>query len=64
MTRLEYLAALRTLGWTVRGLARLLDLPPSTVQSWTRPGCRVPPNVAAWLERRLQAMRDDPPPKA
>ena len=54
---------LATLGWTIRGLAKLLNRPPGTVQNWTRTGYRVPDDVAAWLERRVQALRDDPPPR-
>lgn len=59
--------ALATLGWTTGGLARFLGRHPDAVRNWIRPtGYRVPPDVAAWLLRRValheQAMRDDPPP--
>lgn len=61
-------ATLRTLGWTIRGLARVLGRPEGTVSNWTRPGYKVPADVAAWLARRVAAheamMRDDPPPQA
>lgn len=62
MTPATLRQTLATLGWTIRGLARLLDRPPPTVQNWLRPGYRVPDDVAAWLERRAQSLRDDPPP--
>lgn len=67
MTPATYLATLARLGWTAAGLARQLGRSPNTVGNWTRPGYRVPDDVAAWLERRLAAherlMRDDPPPR-
>ena len=66
MTPADYLATLARLGWTPAGLARQLGRSPNTVANWTRPDYRVPDDVAAWLERRLDAherlMRDDPPP--
>lgn len=66
MTAAEFRATLRTLGWTVRGLARMLGRAESTVSNWSRPGYRVPDDVAAWLDLRLadhEAMlRHDPPP--
>ena len=66
MTPTSYLATLARLGWTPAGLARQIGRSGNTVANWTRPGYRVPDDVAAWLERRLAAherwMRDDPPP--
>lgn len=68
MTPTEFRAALTTLGWTIRGLARLLARSEGTVGNWTRPGYSVPADVAAWLQRRLRAhqrmLEDDPPPVA
>lgn len=68
MTPATFRATLATLGWTIRGLARVLGRSEGTVTNWTRPGYSVPPPVAAWLQRRVQAhqrmMRDDPPPGA
>lgn len=66
MTRTELLATLQTLGWTTGSLARLLGCSHDRVRNWTRATYRVPPDVAAWLERRVadhqRMMRDDPPP--
>lgn len=66
MTPAKLKAALATLGWTTGGLARFLGCSHDRVRNWIRPDYRVPPDVAAWLERRValheQAMRDDPPP--
>jgi hypothetical protein len=59
-------STLATLGWSMHQLAAMLGRPVGTVKNWTRPGYRVPPDVDAWLARRLdnhhRAMRDDPPP--
>ena len=62
MTPAAFRAALATLGWTLRGLARVLGRNPDTVRNWVRPGYRVPDDVAAWLNRRLAAHKADPPP--
>lgn len=63
MTRPDFLATVAALGWTIRGLARVLGRPEGTVTNWTRPGYAVPDDVAAWLQRRLDAHRADPPPR-
>lgn len=66
MTPTDLRATLATLGWTIRGLARVLGRPEGSVTNWTRPGYSVPPDVAGWLARREAAhrkmLRDDPPP--
>jgi hypothetical protein len=68
MTPTDFRAALGTLGWSIRGLARMLGRPEGSVTNWTKPEYRVPPDVAAWLQRRVvaheRAMQDDPPPCA
>ena len=68
MTPTTFRQTLATLGWTIRGLARVLGRSEGTVTNWTRPGYSVPADVAAWLQRRVEAhqcmMRDDPPPGA
>lgn len=57
---------LDALGWSVLELARQIGWSPDRVRNWTRTGYRPPPDVAAWLERRLadreRVLRDDPPP--
>jgi len=67
MTPTEFRTTLATLGWTIRGLARMLRRPEGTVTNWTKPQYSVPDDVAAWLGRRLathqRMMRDDPPPQ-
>lgn len=69
MTPATFRATLATLGWTTGGLARFLGCSHDRVRNWIRPrGYTVPPDVAAWLLRRValheQAMRDDPPPES
>ena len=62
MTRPDLIATLATLGWTVRGLARLLGRSEETVGSWGKPGRAVPQDVAKWLDRRVASLKADPPP--
>jgi hypothetical protein len=67
MTPATLAATLDELHWTTGDLAALLGCHRDRVRNWIRPtGYAVPPDVAAWLERRLdahrQAMRDDPAP--
>ena len=62
MTPAEFRATLAALGWTVRGLARVLGRPENTVGNWGRPSYSVPADVAEWLARRLACLRADPPP--
>lgn len=64
MTPAAYRAALDALGMSASRLAGLLARPRNTVIAWGDPKRGGPPaDVARWLERRLAAMRRDPPPK-
>jgi hypothetical protein len=67
MTPATLAATLAELHWTTGDLTALLGCHRDRVRNWIRPtGYAVPADVAAWLERRLdahrQAMRDDPAP--
>lgn len=68
MTPATLAATLAELHWTVGDLAKMLGCSRDRTRNWTRDDrpYRVPPDVAAWLLRRLdahrQAMRDDPAP--
>lgn len=62
MTPTQRRHCLETLGWSQRGLAAQLGWDEGTVRRWMRDGGDAPPEVDAWLERRAQAMADDPPP--
>jgi hypothetical protein len=57
--RRECLALLR---WTQRGLAAVIGWDEGTVRRWLRHDGEAPAEIDAWLERRAQAMADDPPP--
>ena len=67
MTPATFRQTLEALGWTTGGLARFLGCSHDRVRNWLRPAYRVPPDVAAWLQRRVAAhermMRADPPPR-
>ena len=67
MTPTAIRAALETLGWSTRHLARVLHLPPTTPSNWTAGRYAIPSAIAEWLQRRAdaakQATRDDPPPR-
>lgn len=57
----ECLALLR---WSQRGLADALGMDEARVRKWARGVGNVPADIAAWLDRRADAMASDPPPQA
>lgn len=54
MSKTELRAAMRALHLTVRGLAQLVEVSPSTVTRWRKGTRRVPGGVARYLELRLR----------
>jgi hypothetical protein len=65
MTPTAYRAALSALGMSASSFAAMLGRPRNTVIAWGDPKRGGPPDdVAKWLERRLAALRRDPPPTA
>jgi hypothetical protein len=66
MTRDEYRACLRTLGWSARELARQLDRKPYTVGNWFL-RYDAPKDVCVWLRRAMahyvEFRYHNPPPK-
>lgn len=66
MTPTQRRACLDALGWSQRGLARILGRHERDVRRWFVDSgfghWAVPPDIDAWLNRRAAAMRDDPPP--
>jgi plasmid maintenance system antidote protein VapI len=55
---------LALLQWSQRGLAGALGRDERQVRRWATGRYEVPPETAAWLERRARAMQTDPPPIA
>lgn len=53
---------LAALGWTQRGLARLLERQEGTVRQWARAAVQIPDDVAGWLEIRAKHAERHPPP--
>ena len=53
---------LTLLRWSQRGLAEALGMDERQVRRWALGAADVPERVAAWLERRAEAMEADPPP--
>jgi DNA-binding transcriptional regulator YdaS (Cro superfamily) len=55
--------SLALLGWTQRGLARLLGRQEGTVRQWARGAVTIPADVAAWIEQRARHAARTPPPR-
>lgn len=62
MTSTRLRECLQILGWTQRGLARLLERQEGTVRQWARGAVQVPDNVVLWLEIRAKHAEHNPPP--
>lgn len=54
---------LGALDWGAKTLARLLDVPRSTVRGWQAGRSPVPASVAAWLETLARVHEKNPPPR-
>ena len=52
-----------TIGWSLRGLAEMLEMGFSTVQRWSTGRKEIPENVAAWLEILAAAHQRNPLPE-
>jgi hypothetical protein len=63
MTRAEFRAALATLGWSHREIARRLGCDPGLSIRWGRGGAPAPAEVAVWLSALVRAMERHPPPQ-
>jgi len=50
------------LHWTPHALGEVLDVAERQVRYWLTGRAPVPEPIAAWLERRAEAMTADPPP--
>lgn len=63
MSPARFRACIAACGWTLNGLASMLECTPPLVHRWARGEGTIPADVAAWLERRAAAALADPPPK-
>lgn len=50
------------LGWTQRGLARMLQRGEGNIRQMARGAVAIPDDVAQWLETRAQHAERHPPP--
>ena len=48
--------------WSQRGLARILNRDEGTVRQWARGAVPIPEDVAQWIAKVDQHMRDNPAP--
>jgi len=64
MTGAELRAALATIGWSQRELARRLGIDEARVRRWARDATPVPGAIAAWLATTAAWVASNPPPKA
>lgn len=62
MTPTRLRECISILGWTQRGLARMLNRQEGTVRQWARGVVTIPADTAEWLERRAVMAELNPPP--
>jgi ribosome-binding protein aMBF1 (putative translation factor) len=62
MSASEFAAALETLGWSRKWLAEQLGCDPHLPMRWERGTAPVPPQIAAWLQRRVRCAERHPVP--
>ena len=63
MTKEELEASLKFLGWTHGGLARMLGVSRNATSTWsTGKFGKIPDEVADWIIRRCDDLKNDPPP--
>lgn len=58
----EFDAAVKTLHWSDRELAAMLGCSRALPSQWRTKRRPIPPEVAAWLRRRVADAQADPPP--
>ena len=58
----EFSAALTTLGWSHRELARRLRCDTNLSLRWAAGRATIPPQIAAWMTRRTRDLTNDPAP--
>jgi len=63
MTPTRLRECITILGWTQRGLARMLERQEGTIRMWARGASSIPADVAEWLEQRTQQAQSVPAPR-
>lgn len=63
MTPAEFSALLDRIGWSRRELARKIGVHEDGPRNWTRPGYRIPDQVADYLRAVAAALDAVPPPE-
>jgi hypothetical protein len=63
MTPKQFTAAVAQVGWTLRGVADHLQLPPIRITRWATGEKPVPDEVAQWLKTLAITHKQNPPPK-
>lgn len=63
MTPTRLRECLETIGWTQRGLARMLGRQEGTVRQWARGAVQIPEDVGYWVNRVANHIEKYPPPK-
>lgn len=64
MTGAELAAALQTIGWSQRELARRLKVGETQVRRWVAGAAPMPPALMAWLAKAAAWHAKHPPPVA
>lgn len=63
MTPKQFTAAIEQIGWTLRGTADHLELPPTRIRRWADGETPVPDAVADWLKTLASTHKQNPPPR-
>lgn len=63
MTARQFTRCLDLIGWTLRGAADRLGLPPTRIRRWADGDYPVPDEVAQWLQVLANAHRNNPAPE-
>ena len=63
MTPKQFTAAVEQIGWTLRGVADRLELPPTRISRWAAGEVPVPDAVAQWLKTLASTHKQNPAPK-
>lgn len=62
MTPTRLRECLETLDWTQRGFARLINWSEGTVRQWARGAMPIPQEIADWLEKLMEFLKEHPVP--